>query len=284
MRVIKTISLKKIIANYFVSLTIPVITEPMSTESQRIPTNLRALLILETLANAGRAMTPTELGAEIGLPKPTVHRLCTTLEGEGFLVREPHDGRLRPARRARQLAHGLQVASRTDILRRLVLKSVATRIGETCNLVVPGNSGMVYLDRVDTPWPLRFQLPVGTEVPFHCTASGKLFLSTYANRALDSVLASLELTPEGPNCATTPDEMRRRLDEVRAAGYSWDNEEFMAGMIAFAVPIRDPAGRFIAALAFHAPKQRVSFEAGRDHVPTLMEGAARMEELLVAES
>ena len=55
-------------------------------------------------------------------------------------------------------------------------------------------------------------------------------------------------------------------------------------MIAFAVPIKDPAGRFIAALAFHAPAQRVSFEAGRNHVATLQEGAARMEELLFAEA
>ena len=255
----------------------------MKSDSQRIPTNLRALLILETLANAGRAMTPTELGAEIGLPKPTVHRLCTTLEGEGFLIREPQDGRLRPAQRARALADGLQIASRVEILRRLVLKSVADRIGETCNLAAPGNSGMVYLDRVDTPWPLRFQLPVGTEVPFHCTASGKLFLSTFHGRALDSILASLDLAQEGPNCATTPDELRQRLEQVREAGYSWDNEEFMAGMIAFAAPIRDRAGRFIAALAFHAPVQRVSFEAGRAHVATLTEGAARMEELMFSE-
>ena len=255
----------------------------MIEKNDRIPTNLRALLILETLAQSGRAMTPTELGAEIGLPKPTIHRLCTTLEGEGFLIREPHDGRLRPARRARELAAGLQVASRIDISRRLVLKSVAAKIGETCNLVAPGASGMVYLDRVDTPWPLRFQLPIGTEVPFHCTASGKLFLSTYGNRALETVLASLDLTPEGPNCATTPEVLRQRLDQVREAGYSWDDQEFMAGMIAFAVPICDPGGRFVAALAFHAPMQRISFEAGRQHVATLLEGAARMEELFFSD-
>jgi DNA-binding IclR family transcriptional regulator len=255
----------------------------MTDETDRIPTNLRALLILETLAQSGRAMTPTELGAEIGLPKPTMHRLCTTLEGEGFLIREPHDGRLRPARRARELAGGLQAASRIDISRRLVLKMVAAKIGETCNLAAPGTSGMIYLDRVDTPWPLRFQLPVGTEVPFHCTASGKLFLSTYGDRALDTVLASLDLTPEGPNSASTPAILRQRLDQVREAGYSWDNEEFMAGMIAFAVPIRDPRGRFIAALAFHAPVQRISFESGRQHVATLLDGAARLEALFFSD-
>lgn len=262
----------------------PCNTSPMTDDKDRIPTNLRALLILETLAQSGRAMTPTELGAEIGLPKPTIHRLCATLADEGFLVREPHDGRLRPARRATVLASGLQIAARIDISRRLVLKSVAAKIGETCNLVAPGDSGMIYLDRVDTPWPLRFQLPIGTEVPFHCTASGKLFLSTYSDRALETVLASIDLTPEGPNCATTPKALRQRINQVRAAGFSWDDEEFMAGMIAFAVPVRDPGGRFIAALAFHAPIQRVNFETGRDHVATLQDGAARMAALLFADS
>jgi DNA-binding IclR family transcriptional regulator len=255
----------------------------MIDRRDRIPTNLRALRILETLAQSGRAMSPTEIGAEIGLPKATIHRLCTTLEDEGFLIREPHDGRLRPARRTREFAAGLQAAARIDISRHLVLKSVAMKIGETCNLVVTGASGMSYLDRVDTPWPLRFQLPVGTEVPFHCTASGKLFLSTYGAQALDTVLASLDLTPEGPNCATTPQALRQKLDQVREAGYSWDDEEFMAGMIAFAVPIRDPGGRFVAALAFHAPMQRTSLEAGRKHVATLLEGAARMEALFFSD-
>jgi DNA-binding IclR family transcriptional regulator len=255
----------------------------MTDDNDRIPTNLRALLILETLAQSGRAMTPTEIGAEIGLPKPTVHRLCTTLEEEGFLIREPHDGRLRPASRSTILAAGLHTAARIDISRRLVLKSVASKIGEACNLAAPSTSGMIYLDRVDTPWPLRFQLPVGTEVPFHCTASGKLFLSTYNDRALETVLASIELTPEGPNCATTPTMLRQRLEKVRSAGYSWDDQEFMDGMIAFAVPIRDPGGRFIAALAFHAPTQRIKFKDGRRHVATLQEGAARMEALFFAD-
>ena len=54
----------------------------MTDRRDRIPTNLRALRILEMLAQSGRAMSPTELGAEIGLPKATIHRLCTTLEGK----------------------------------------------------------------------------------------------------------------------------------------------------------------------------------------------------------
>lgn len=241
------------------------------------------LLILEALASNGRPMTPSELGEEIDLPKPTLHRLCNTLEQDGFLIREHNSGRLRPARRTRVLAAGLQTVSYSHIARRLVLRSIANEIRETCNLVSPGSEGMVYLDRVDTPWPLRFQLPVGTEVPFHCTASGKLFLSSYSANELAALLPVLDLSREGPNAITDRDALSGEIAAIRAAGYSWDNEEFMAGMIAFAVPVRDPQNRFACALAFHAPVQRVGFEQGRKHVDLLKDGAKRIEAIMFAE-
>ncbi len=58
----------------------------------RIPTNLRTLLILEVLGRSDRALSPTEINQSIGLPKQTIHRLCAKLEHEGFLARE-EDGK-----------------------------------------------------------------------------------------------------------------------------------------------------------------------------------------------
>ncbi|MEO0910622.1 MAG: helix-turn-helix domain-containing protein, partial [Pseudomonadota bacterium] len=54
----------------------------------RIPTNLRTLMILEVLGKSDKPMTPTEINAHIGLPKQTIHRLCNTLEAEGFIIQE----------------------------------------------------------------------------------------------------------------------------------------------------------------------------------------------------
>ena len=252
----------------------------MIEDASRIPTNLRMLLIFEALATSGRGMTPSELGEEIDLPKPTLHRLCTTLEAEGFLLRDQRNGRLRPARRTRVMAMGLQKVSRLHIARRMVLKSIAAEIQETCNIAAPTIGGMTYLDRVDTPWPLRFQLPVGTEVPFHCTATGKLFLSSFHPSELNIMMETMELTQEGPRCITDNDKLFAELAEIRDAGYSWDQEEFMAGMVAFAVPINDLQDRFAFALAFHAPTQRISFVEAKEFVPKLREGAERIRDIL----
>lgn len=254
----------------------------MTDDANRIPTNLRMLMIFEALAASERPLTPSELGEEIDLPKPTLHRLCSTLEAEGYLMREHRSGRLLPSRRTRAMAAGLQKVSRTHIARRMVLKSVASELKETCNIATPGIGGMTYLDRVDTPWPLRFQLPVGTEVPFHCTASGKLFLSHFTDSELAPLLESMDLTQEGPNCITDKTRFHDELRLVRTAGYSWDNQEFMDGMVAIAVPILDPVGRFDCALAVHGPKQRISLEDARSHLPTLQTAARRIADILFA--
>ena len=252
----------------------------MIEEHDRIPTNMRMLVLLETLAEAGRPLSVAEIGEVVDLPKPTLHRLCTTLEEEGFLIRDSVGGRLRPARRTRVLASGLQMASQLHISRRLVLQHLASDIRETCNFVIAGESGMTYLDRVDTPWPLRYQLPIGAEVPFHCTASGKLFLSSLDQGAAGRLLDTMSLTAEGPRTITDKNDLLQELDAIRRAGYAWDNEEFMPGMIAVAVPVRDQNKRLAAAIACHAPTQRMAFENVKDWVPRLQKAASDVENLM----
>ena len=100
------------------------------------------------------------------------------MEQEGVLAREPGSRRLRPGRRARNLASGVLSTASAPIARHQILKDLAEQTGETVNLVAPRELGMFYVDRVETNWLFRVQLPIGTHVPFHCTASGKTFLSS----------------------------------------------------------------------------------------------------------
>ena len=144
----------------------------------QIPTNLRLLMLLEEVARAGVPVTPSVVNESLGLPKPTIHRLFATAEAEGFLQRDIDGRSYSPGRRMRLLATNTLSSERVRTVRLAVLNSLAMSVGETCNIAIPERDGMVYLDRVETHWPLRIQLPVGTQVPFHCTASGKMYLST----------------------------------------------------------------------------------------------------------
>ena len=117
---------------------------------------------------------------------------------------------------------------------------------------------MSYHDRVETDWLFRIQLPIGTHVPFHCTASGKCFMASLSPNARRKFVASLTLTKLTPSTLTDPEALLGDLKSIAKRGYSLDEEEFLEGMVAIAVPVTDPAGRFVAALAFHGPTQRIA--------------------------
>lgn len=250
------------------------------TDKTRIPTNLRTLLILEVLGNSDTPMTPTEINQHIGLPKQTIHRLIATLEDEGFLIRDTDKKRYRPSRRLRQIGTGLLHASRSNITRHQILREVANQVNEAVNFVVPTEAGMRYLDRIDTDWPFRIQLPVGTDVPFHCTASGKTFMSSLTKRSREKFVHGLELEKRTEKTRTTPEALLEDLRICNKRGYALDDEEFMNGMVAIAVPIKDERGRFAASLAFHGPSVRLSTADAEAQIDVLLNGAKKLSDLL----
>ena len=249
--------------------------------SDSIPTNLRLLLLLEEVARDGGPVTPTSINETLGLPKPTIHRLFSTLVDEGFLQRDIGAGRVyMPGPRLRALAGGVLSSQRIRTARQAVLRRLSAAVGETCNIALPDGDGMVYLERVETEWPLRIQLPIGTKVPFYCTASGKMYLSTLSNRDLDAYLTSTTLTRMAPGTYTDRTELTETIRRIRSDGHSTDRGEFMPDMIAVAVPILDASGRLLATLAFHGPTQRITLERGLSFLPLLHEAARELSDLV----
>ena len=246
-----------------------------------IPTNLRLLFLLEEIARVGVPLTPTAANEVLGLPKPTIHRLFHRLEEEGFLQRDI-DGRSYSAgQRLRKMSVNVLSSSRVRTVRLAVLNALTEDVGETCNIATPDRDGMVYLDRVETKWPLRIQLPIGTTVPFHCTASGKMYLSSLAPRHLAKYLSAAILDQHTTKSMTDPQMLLEEIELTRERGYSTDNEEFMDGMVAIAVPIHDNHGRLMSTLSVHAPTQRVTLSDLEQHLELFRQAAADLSELVL---
>lgn len=247
-----------------------------------IPTNLRLLLLVEELARVGVPITPTAANEVLGLPKPTIHRLFHTLEQEGFLQRDIDGRSYAPGVRLRRLASSVLSTSRVRMVRQTVLNALAEDVGETCNIAIPERHAMVYLDRVETKWPLRIQLPVGTEVPFHCTASGKMYLSSLKPRLFAKYLSIVTLNSHTKHTFTKPDTLTAEIEAIRENGYATDNEEFMDGMVAVAVPLFDSQQRLMSTLSVHAPTQRIALDDLKAHLPRLQDAATELSELVLS--
>ncbi len=240
------------------------------------PAGLRDLLVIQALLDAGVPLTPTAINERLNLPKATIHRICQRLlDGEWF-ARDLDGKRLLPGRNLVAFTGRLAVFSRFTHARVAILRRLSEAIGETCNITIPIREGMVYLDRVETRWPLRIQLPVGGTVPFYCTASGKLYLSSLPRSKQRRIAHSLRLDSLTKNTITDPEVLLDTLKEIAKDRVGVDDEEFVQGMVAVAVPVDDERGRLMATVAVHGPIDRMSFEEVRRHVPALREAAGEL--------
>ncbi len=240
------------------------------------------LLLVEELARVGVPITPTTANEVLNLPKPTIHRLFHTLEQEGFLQRDIDGRSYAPGSRLRKLASSILSTSRVRMVRQTVLNALAEEVGETCNIAIPERHAMVYLDRVETKWPLRIQLPVGTEVPFHCTASGKMYLSSLKPHLFAKYLNIVMLNAHTQHTITDTQALAAEIEMIRKSGYATDNEEFMESMVAVAVPMLDSQSRLMSTLSVHAPMQRMSLDNLKEHLPRLQAAALELSELVLS--
>jgi DNA-binding IclR family transcriptional regulator len=248
----------------------------MAAKLDRIPPLLRAVSLLERIASADRPLTLAEATEESGLPKPTVYRMVAMMEDAGLLIRDSEGRRIAPGPRLARLALCALLNASARAPRHAILTSLAHSVGETVNLTMLDGSEVVYLDRVETAWPLRMTLQPGSRVPLHCTASGKLLLALQPTARRRRLIAGLKLERHTERTLTTARELEAELARIRELGYATDNEEYLAGLVCVAVPVAAVARPAAACVAVHAPVARMPLDRALAHLPALKKAAAAL--------
>jgi IclR family acetate operon transcriptional repressor len=219
---------------------------------QRPPGSLeKAIEILQHLHAQPAAAGVTAIGRALDMPKSSVHRLLTALAHHGLVERDAR-GRYRPGMGL--VALGLGALEREPVLAaaRPVLEAEAAELGETVFLVAARAGRLLVLDKVEGTGFLRAAPRVGSEVPLHATAVGKLYLA-FGDDAVRLGHDALErFTPQ-----TVPSvgELLREAGRAREQGFATNREEWIPGLAVLAAPIR-ARGRMEAAVALAAPAPR----------------------------
>ncbi|CAB3800083.1 Transcriptional regulator KdgR [Paraburkholderia caffeinitolerans] len=260
----------------------PALREESATDDARV---LRALVVLEQLASAGQPYTLSQLSARLHIPKATLLRLIDSLEARGYVIHMPdsrgHDRSIALGPRAAQLALATLANNTFTRSCRVLLRALVETLGETCNLTALDGDRVLYIERVETAEPLRMEMRPGMHVPLHCTASGKLFLSQMTVLERNTLLERLVLTKMTHRTLTTPKALAAELEQLAVRGIGIDNEEFVRGMVAIAVPVREPGSkRVLAALAVHAPTARATLEELLESVEYMKQTASKLAPLL----
>ena len=137
----------------------------------------RILEIVEAICQNPQSASATYLSQNLNIPAPTIYRWLDTLCEERFIAMNASGNFVRGERFREMIFNSLQnepnVTERHSILNNLSLK-----LNETVSLSIPQGTKLIYFDRLESHWPYQVNLKVGTALPLHCCASGKLYLST----------------------------------------------------------------------------------------------------------
>ena len=238
---------------------------------------LRLMALLEMLARQERPFALPDVIELCGWPKPTVHRMLVQLEGGGWLQREPDGRHYSLAPRLLRLCEEALGSSTRQGVRHAVLRQLAADLGESCNLTMLSGAEVVYLDRVESAFPLRLELRPGTRVPLHCSASGKLFMAHLTAARQRALLDSLILSRHTAATLCERKALEAELATIRQRGHAFDAEEYVEGLVCIAVPVRAPTSRDVrCALALQAPTARLSLAQLPQYLPQLTQAATAL--------
>jgi IclR family transcriptional regulator, acetate operon repressor len=134
--------------------------------------------------------------------------------------------------------------------------------------MLSGND-VVYVDRVETEWPLHMHLQPGSHVPLHCSASGKLLLSFMPRERRERMIETLPLRAYSERTIIDRNALRKELSTTRRRLLAINNQEHLQGLIAIAVPVMLDRNRACAAIAVQAPIGRVALDDLLAFVPDL---------------
>jgi DNA-binding IclR family transcriptional regulator len=255
-------------------------TEDDSSVSSEDLRRLRPLYVLEMLSRSSMPLSLAQLTASMKVPKSTLMHLLHAMEARGYVLQMPGEKGYVPGSRSVDLS--LRTLRGCNIRRdcRAVLRRLVSKVGETCNLTVLDGTRVLYIERVETTQPLRMHLQPGTWVPMHCTASGKLFLASMSLLERKNFLDHIQLQRMSSRTIVDMQALERDLLKIAKQDYGVDNEEFVSGMVAIAVPVRDPHGVVVATIACHAPTARVSLHEMLEKIPDLRRAAANAQAVL----
>ena len=215
----------------------------------------KALNLLEALVRSGQPRRLTELARQLGLTKPNVYRLLSTLTTLGYVKKDADTSLYSPTLKLWEMGSMLVrdvdlVSVANPRLRRLCEES-----GESVQLTVFDAGYVVYVDKVDSQQPLKAMTSIGSRLPASITSTGKALLAWMPSEALD--MAFQHVKRYTPLTLTRRKDIERDLEETRARGYAVNRGEFRTGICGIAVPVRDRSGGVVASIGVWGAEKNI---------------------------
>ncbi len=240
----------------------------------------RILEIVEAICQNPEFATAQSLSQRLDIPAPTIYRWLDTLQEERFIAAHA-SGHFIPGERFREMILESLKYEPNVTERRSILRHLSDKLNETVSLSIPHGTKLIYFDRLESHWPFQATLKVGSELPLHCCASGKLYLSTMELDVALGIFKRINVKDSARHTITKSPEFKKELIKIQQDGYALDHEEWFDDMVGAAVPILSDDGVLLASLSTHALATRKSIHTLEEEIPLMLEAARELKNCLI---
>ncbi|WP_313812888.1 IclR family transcriptional regulator [Glutamicibacter sp.] len=254
---------------------------PVGTVQGETPA-LRMIALLELITSRDQLFTLQSLVDQTGIPKPTLHRMLQQLENANLITRHSDGRHYATGSRMRRLAEDTLLNDTRNGARNAILRDLVEQVGESCNITALSGNEVIYLDRVETPEPIRVHLGPGSRVPAHCSASGKMIVSQFGVAQRERLWENGRLKRFTAHTITEYSALDHELARIRQQGYAVDQQEYIDGLVCISVLVPNASGRSNMCVAVQAPIMRKRASDLEELLPLLQRAAediARIEDL-----
>lgn len=237
-------------------------------------TTIKALRVLEALAQSEEPRGVAELGRQVGLTKSNTFRILATLASQGYVRSHPETGRYSLTLKIWE--QGAKVIERHPV-RRVAqphLKLLFGQLNETILLSVLELPDVLYIGKMDSDYPVRASARVGSRAPAWRIASGKAMLAYQSDEVIDEVAGKANLSPE------TIEQLRQEFREIRERGFAMSFSGSRPGVNSVAAPVWTSDAAPTAAVSVSGPAERFSAERMAALGSAVMNTATRISESL----
>ncbi len=230
----------------------------------------KLLKLLEFLSTQGDPLRLIDIAKALDMNSSTVLRFLTTLINNDYVAQEPETSKYYLTYKLCALGQQIKSHKQLSTTTAPYLQELAKTVGETCCLAINQNNQVVYIDVVESPGQIvKAMQRIGNIAPLHCTGIGKLLLTNYTEEQIDTLVNHVGLAKYTEKTLTTKEALLKELEEVKAKGYAYDNEECEIGTRCISFPIYDYSDKVIAGFSVTGPSIRLNDEFFDQWIPTL---------------
>ncbi|MFE4214312.1 IclR family transcriptional regulator C-terminal domain-containing protein [Streptomyces sp. NPDC056844] len=247
---------------------------------------MRGIAVLCRLTEADGSLALGDLERATGLARSTVDRVTLTLARTGYVRIDGRTVTLAP--RLMELGNAYLSSVRLPGLLGDRADALADALDETVSLAVPDGGGIRFVHQATRRRAMSLRFRIGDLLPVERTAPGTLFATLWGAGEWQAWRERRSTDPEGEGFGPLPERPRpaddpfeERVAAARADGWALDDQLIEPGLLALAVPVRDPAGGFACVLSVVSHTSRHTAQGLReDLLPRLRDAASAMERRL----